>query len=279
MTDVILVKLGGSLITDKRRESYARLDVIDRLAAEIAAARRRMTAGLVVSHGSGSFGHVAAARHGLGRGPVDDNGLAGVVETRNQAARLHRIVIDALMRADVHTFSWVPSNELIATAGQPAVGSCKSLLKALELGLVPVTYGDVVPDSKWRMAICSTETILRYVVDGLRRRGFVVRRILWLGETEGVYDRAGNTVPRIDGATYREVLELVDDPSGTDVTGGMLLRLETTRALARIGIESWILDGRVPGRLTAGLSGEDVPGTRFVADDYSADGIAGGQAG
>lgn len=274
-TDVIFVKLGGSLITDKRRESHARLDVIERLAAEVAAARRRQPLPLVLGHGSGSFGHVAAARHGLGRGPIEAAALDGAIETRNQAARLHDIVIDALARAGVSTYSWVPSNELIATAGRPAVGSCASVWRALGLGMVPVTYGDVVPDSRWKMAICSTETVFRFLVEGLRERGGNVRRMLWLGETEGVFDRDGNTVPRIDGANYRQVLELVGDPAGTDVTGGMLLRLETTRALARLGIESRILDGRVPGRLTAALSGEDVPGTRFVAetaDEESADG-------
>jgi len=272
MADIVFVKLGGSLITDKRRDSHARLDVIERLAAEIAAARRLMPLSLVLGHGSGSFGHVAAARHGLGRGPVAAGALAGVSATQDRAARLHRIVVDALVRAGVEAFSWAPSSALTAAAGRPAAGFLEPLLATLELGLVPVTYGDVVADREWGAAICSTETVFRYVVDGLRQRQVDVRRMLWLGETEGVYDRDGATVARIDGASYRQVLELVGDPAGTDVTGGMLLRLETTRALARCGIESWILDGRVPGRLAAALSGEEVPGTRFAADDHSADG-------
>jgi isopentenyl phosphate kinase len=266
MTDVVLVKLGGSLITDKRRESHARLDVIERLAAEVAAALPRMPERLILGHGSGSFGHVAAARHGLGRGPLDDDGLAGAFDTREQAARLHCIVLGALFRAGLLALSWAPSLKLTATAGRLSGGFYEPLLKALEQGRVPVTYGDVVLDGKWKMAICSTETVFRYLVERLHEHGATVRRILWLGETEGVYDRDGKTVPRIDEAGYREVLDSVGDAAGTDVTGGMRLRLETARALARIGIESWILDGRVPGRLTAALSGEDVPGTLVVAD-------------
>ena len=266
MTDVVLVKLGGSLITDKRRESHARLEVIERLAAEIAASRRRMPERLILGHGSGSFGHVAAARHGLGRGPVDDAGVEGAFDTREQADKLHRMVLEALLRAGVEAFSWAPSVQLRTTAGQPATGYYDSVLRGLELGLVPVTYGDVVLDNKWKMAICSTEVVFRYLVERLDEHGATVRRILWLGETEGVYDRDGSTVPRIDAAGYREVLDAVGDAAGTDVTGGMRLRLETARALARVGVESWLLDGRVPGRLTAALAGEDVPGTRVVAD-------------
>ena len=42
-------------------------------------------------------------------------------------------------------------------------------------------------------------------------------------------------------------------------------RLETAAALARLGVESWILDGRAPGRLAAALAGDRVPGTRVAA--------------
>ncbi|MFQ5350226.1 MAG: uridylate kinase, partial [Thermoanaerobaculia bacterium] len=63
-----LIKLGGSLITDKRRPGRSRRQVIARLAGEIAAAAGRRPGGLIVGHGRGSFGHPAAARHGVHRG-------------------------------------------------------------------------------------------------------------------------------------------------------------------------------------------------------------------
>ena len=58
-----LVKLGGSLITDKRVEKSFRRDVVKRLADEIAAARAvDPELKLLIGHGSGSFGHFAAKR-------------------------------------------------------------------------------------------------------------------------------------------------------------------------------------------------------------------------
>ncbi len=264
MPDVVLVKLGGSLITDKRRENHARHDVIERLAGEIATAARRMPERLVIGHGSGSFGHVAADRHGLGRGPVDD-GLAGVAETQDCAARLHRLVVEKLLGAGVDTFSWAPSSALTAAAGHPQSGSLEPLRRVLELGMVPVTYGDVVADHEWGASICSTETVFRFVVDDLRSHRFDVRRLLWMGETGGIYDHEGRTIPRVDDDNYGEVLGLIGDPAGTDVTGGMVLRLETARSFARLGIESRILDGRAPGRLEAALAGDEVPGTVVAA--------------
>ncbi|MBN1319078.1 MAG: hypothetical protein JXA42_26580, partial [Anaerolineales bacterium] len=59
--NVLFLKLGGSLITDKTRRETPRFDVIKWLAAEVREALdRRPDLKLVIGHGSGSFGHFAA---------------------------------------------------------------------------------------------------------------------------------------------------------------------------------------------------------------------------
>ncbi len=266
MTDVVLVKLGGSLITDKRGDGVARLEVIERLAREIAAAWPRMRERLVLGHGSGSFGHAAAARHGVGKGPLDAAANAGVSETRARAAELHALVIAKLLDAGLAPFTWAPSSAMTARAGKPAGGAIEPLEAALGAGLLPVTYGDVVLDRAWGASIASTEAVLTYLAGRLERRGRRVRRALWLGATAGIYDRHGETIERVERGDDARVRRMIGEAAGTDVTGGMLLRLDTARRLARRGIESRIADGRVPDLLTAGLLGEDVPGTRVVAD-------------
>ena len=52
MGPVGLIKLGGSLITDKRREKHARPKVIERLAGEIVQLRRASGHDWIVGHGS-----------------------------------------------------------------------------------------------------------------------------------------------------------------------------------------------------------------------------------
>ncbi len=279
MADLVLVKLGGSLITDKRGDCAPRLEVIERLAREIAVALPRMHEQVVLGHGSGSFGHASAARHGIGSGPLDAvaprarpgvSALAGVSETRAKAAELHALVTSSLLAAGLAPFTWAPSSALVARAGVPSRGAIEPLLATLEFGLLPVTYGDVVTDRRWGASICSTEAVLRYLAGRLQRRGHRVRRVLWLGATAGIYDPRGVAVPRVDRDNYARVRRMIGATDGTDVTGGMLLRLDTARALARRGVESWIIDGRIPELLTAGLLGEKLPldgsGTRFVAD-------------
>ncbi len=266
MKDVVLVKLGGSLITDKQGDCAPRLEVIDRLASEIAAAWPRMKEQLVLGHGSGSFGHAAAARHGVGAGPLSAGALPGVSETRARAAELHALVASNLLAAGLAPFTWAPSSALMSRAGSPASAAIEPLLAALDSGLLPVTYGDVVMDRAWGASICSTEAVLCYLAGRLLRRRRRVRRVLWLGATEGIYDAEGTSIPRVDRGNYPRVRRLIGATAGTDVTGGMLLRLETARRLARRGIDSWIVDGHTPGLLAAGLVGEHLPGTHFAAD-------------
>ncbi len=266
MTDIVLVKLGGSLITDKCGDCVPRLDVIARLAGEIAAARPLMKERLILGHGSGSFGHAAAARHGVGSGPLSAGAAIGVSETRSKAAELSALVTSNLLAAGIAAFTWAPSSAMSARAGRPAGAEIEPLLAALDLSLLPITYGDVVLDREWGAAICSTEAVFCYLAGRLRRRGHQVRRVLWLGATEGIYDAGGKSIPRIDRGNYSSVRRAIGATAGTDVTGGMLLRLETARRLARRGIESWIVDGRSPGLLAAGLLGKNIAGTRFLPE-------------
>ena len=268
--DLLMIKLGGSLITDKRADAVARTEVIERLASELATARGRLREAVVLGHGSGSFGHVAAKRHGLGNQRPSAEGapsLIGASATQDAAARLHRLVVDALVRAGVPAFSVAPSSTFLADGGRLVRAFLEPLEAALEQGFVPVVYGDVIADRSRGVSICSTETIVDALVRRLRRRGRRTTRLLWLGETDGIYDREGETIPLVDRAGYAGVRRLIDAPAGTDVTGGMLLRLETARSQARLGIESLIFDGRRPGSLEAALLGRDVGGTRVAPDE------------
>jgi isopentenyl phosphate kinase len=264
MRDVVLLKLGGSLITEKAREETPRREVIGRLAGEIAEGLKDNPYRVVVAHGSGSFGHVAAQRHGIGRGPLSPEQLAGACRTQERAAALHRIIVAALLEAGVPAFSIAPSSCVVAVAGQPVEIDLEPLLLALERGLLPVLYGDVVLDREWGASICSTERLFRLLAPRLQSRGLSIRRALWLGETDGLWDAAGRTVPRVTAATFAAAQDAIGAPAGTDVTGGMRHRLETALELAALGIPSLLANGLTPGLLAQALRGEKVTGTEVI---------------
>ncbi|MFP3939568.1 MAG: isopentenyl phosphate kinase [Thermoanaerobaculia bacterium] len=279
---VVLVKLGGSLITDKQSTAggsagVARSDVIRRLAAELAAALRQAAPSRVVlGHGSGSFGHAEAARQGVHRGLAshpEETGadpaetarrLQGVSRVQERAATLHHRVVAALLEAGLAPFSVAPSSALVTSGGRPEGFAVEPLALALGSGLLPVVYGDVVVDREQGCAIASTETVLLAAAGELLRRGTPVRNALWAGTTDGVLDAAGRTIPEVRADGADDALAAAGASAGTDVTGGMRHRLEAALALARLGVPSTIFDATVPGRLGAALRGEAVGGTRVA---------------
>jgi isopentenyl phosphate kinase len=263
MPEAILIKLGGSLITEKSRAETPRLEVVERLARDIAALAAERPERLIVGHGSGSFGHVAAQRSGIARGLRDPAQLPGVALTQERAAALHRIVIGALLRAGALPYSIAPSSCVVAAAGRAVEIAAEPLVSALDRGLLPVVYGDVVADRSWGFSICSTEGLFELLAQTLPLHGVTVRRALWLGETDGVYGPSGSTLPNLNAETFAAARPAIGAAAGTDVTGGMLHRVETALRLARLGVRSSILDGRRPGVLRAALAGGETHGTEI----------------
>ena len=116
---MIFLKLGGSLITDKSRPETPRLEVISRIATEIAHAfNERPDLRLVLGHGSGSFGHPPASHHKTHLGAASRNEWVGFVEVWSAAQRLNQMVIDGLIE------SGLPA--LISFPMRPSSRQCRS---------------------------------------------------------------------------------------------------------------------------------------------------------
>jgi len=260
---IVLLKLGGSLITDKTRPGVARRAAISRLAQELAsAARNPRGPRLVVGHGSGSYGHAAASDGGLTPGSDVRRRLDAISGTQHRAAELHRLVVAALVKAGARPFSFAPSSFLCAANGRIGRPFVEPIFEALELGLLPVVYGDVVLDRKRGAVIVSTEELFLLMAKEAARRRSPVGHAVWLGETDGVRDEAGGTIARLTAATALRAARRVTGASGVDVTGGMALRLRTAATLAGAGIASSIIDGRKTGAIAAAVAGRASGGTR-----------------
>ena len=261
MDPIWLVKLGGSLLTDKRGDESLREATLDRVAAELAEAAQSPGRRLVLGHGGGSFGHTAAARYGLNAGALSDQGWFGVGVTQAAVRRLHQAVLDALLRHGARPFSLAPASCLVADAGRGDRFDGAVFDALLDGPLLPVVFGDVVVDRSWGASIASTESIFLALARAAHQRGRPVRRAYWFGETDGVYGAGGEILPVIGRADAAEALADTGQAAGSDVTGGMRHRVEFAQRLADLGVSSWIGNGTVEGRVAAALAGRDVPGT------------------
>lgn len=256
-----LLKLGGSLITDKTKNATLRPDILARLASEIQAAiKQEPDMQLLIGHGSGSFGHFEAKKHGTMQGVDSQEEWEGFARVATIAAELNFHVAKALQNVDVPVFRVQPSASAIARQGIIQDMAIESILKALEHKLVPLVYGDVAFDSERGGTIISTETIFSYLVSKLP-----VKRILLLGEVDGVYDLQKQIIPHISPDNFSEVQAFLGGSGGVDVTGGMKSKVQGMLDLANNPPypDIFILNGLVPNRLYSALIGETVVGTRI----------------
>ena len=264
MSELVFVKLGGSVITDKTRAETARPDVIARMAREVASARAEQPGlKLVLGHGSGSYGHVIAQRFGTREGVHDADAWRGFAEVATVAARLNRIVTDALQKVGVPVWSLQPSASARCDGGALESMELAPVLQALEHGLVPLLYGDVALDQSQGGTIISTEQIFAHLAYHLHPD-----RLILVGTVDGVYeadpvrDPAALRISSISAANWASVRAHLGGSHGTDVTGGMLAKVEEMIKLARQmpGLEVQLISGEpVDALKTALLKSARVP--------------------
>lgn len=256
-TPLIFLKLGGSLITDKRQTETVRADVLNRLAAEIAAVRQaNPQARLIVAHGSGSFGHVHAKRYGTRAGVHSPEEWLGFALTADAAARLNRIVISALLQAGLPAWSLQPSALLRCVDGQIGRGMIDNIQQALAVGLVPVVFGDVALDDVRGGTIASTEEIFEWLA-----RQLLPQRIVLAGEVDGIYtadpqlEPTAQRIPTITPHSFTQLQAAVGASHGVDVTGGMAAKVaQSLRMITQIcNLEIIICSGLLAGHLQQAL--------------------------
>jgi isopentenyl phosphate kinase len=248
MSELVFCKLGGSVITDKAQPATARHEVITRLAGEVARSLdARPDLRLVLGHGSGSFGHVVARKHGTRHGVRTARDWLGFSEVAAAAARLNRIVTDAMLAAGVPVLSLQPSASAICQGGELVSLSTGPVERAIAHGLVPLVYGDVALDTEQGGTIVSTEQLFAYITRCVRPA-----RMALVTAVDGVFygdpfrDPAARPVPEISAANWGAVRAALSGSHATDVTGGMLAKVEEMVALAR----------RLPGLTVHIISGE-----------------------
>jgi isopentenyl phosphate kinase len=262
MEDLILVKLGGSLITDKTKPFTPRLDVIKRLAREIHEARKEKEIKLIIGHGGGSFPHKPAKDYRTNEGIINKESYRGISLVQDAASKLNRIIVNSLIETGENAISVQPSATLITEDGRIKEWYLEPIKEMLRHNLLPVPYGDVALDIKKGCSIISTEEVLNYLA---RHIGY--KRIILAGIVDGVFTADPQKNPdaklilEINSKNYNEIKKYLGGSAGIDVTGGMLHRVERIFELTKFGVEAEIINGEKEGYLKRALLGEKGLGT------------------
>lgn len=255
LSDITVLKVGGSAVTDKNAASgSAKTDEMERIAEEIAG----FSGKLILVHGAGSFGHVYAKEYGLDTGYNEE----GFLKTHDSVRALNEMIVQTLRKAGISAVPLNPLSFSLCEDGRLTFLYTDQIAEMLKHDLVPVLHGDVCMDTKRGACILSGDQSLPYVAAALK-----AKRVGLGSATDGVLDAEGKTIPRITPRTFEAVQKHIGGSAGTDVTGGMLGKVSEILDLAeKTGIESRIFNANTPGSVAAYLNGKEI-GTLIVRDD------------
>lgn len=246
MNDVLLaIKLGGGLITDKKKPLTHRPEIIKSLAREISQIRKKGEADIVVGTGAGSYGHYLVAKHGLAlRGPLEGNGKT-VNEIHEAVKSLNGLVAKEIRAEGL---------PIESVSGQSVVENPARIEAVLAGGKIASIYGDIVTETD-RYKIYSTEELFKLLLNRLALQYNKVLVVLAVAEG-GVLDARGNTIStidkkQIDGLSWSK-------HEGYDVTGGMEQKLRLATELLDNAQRVQIVDGRVSGNILKALQNRRV---------------------
>jgi isopentenyl phosphate kinase len=249
---MIIVKTGGSAITDKTTPFTPREQVIKEVAHQLSQYAHR----IILVHGGGSYGHPVAKEHGLHRGFSDPSQIKGVADTRVSMVNLNTLVVSSLLEAGVAAVSVQPSACFVCTDARISASFLDPVKNLLELPSVPVLYGDVVTDTAMGFCILSGDQIVSYLASV-----FHPRKVIFGLNTDGLYTRDPlyEDAQLIGTISFSDLATIGGGETG-DVTRGMKGKLAEITCMEGMGVEVNLINLTKKGTLLRALEGR-VEGT------------------
>lgn len=238
---VRILKIGGSIITDKTRPSAPRPEMIEQISREVADCR---TNGLILVHGAGSFGHIQARQYGL----PERFSAEGLLRTHQSVVMLNSMMVEALFRAGARPVPVHPFSSTVLRDGRISDLSVSPIKEMSSRGLLPVLHGDVAIDSSCGSGIVSGDQIVSFLAENIG-----ADQVALGTDVDGIICE-GRTLEEISRRDMRAI-DIGCGP-GVDVTGGMRGKLRELFDLADRGIQSQIFNAGRPGNVKRVLEGE-----------------------
>jgi isopentenyl phosphate kinase len=255
----IILKLGGSVITDKAGELAAKTEEINRIAEEI---KRAGAERLVIVHGGGSFGHPTAQKYGIKEGLTEDTQKVGFSETHHVMTVLNGLIMDALVWHELPSISITPSSCVVTENGRIKHFDDTALCRAMSMGFVPVLYGDAVFDEKLGFTVLSGDQLVAYLAVKLNAEKIVIGV-----DTDGLYEADpkvdANAKPylKLNLEQLKKVQAKIGKAQTTDVTGGMAGKIEELIPAVEKGIPVQIINATRNLRVLRALTDQRIEGT------------------
>lgn len=255
------------MITHKQKPFTANSGSIRRLAREIAEANVKH---LILIHGGGSFGHPLAKQYAIKKGYKKDSQQAlGFSKTHQAMVTLNKLVVDALIHYDIAAVAISPSSCIVTKSGRIDVFESEPIERLLQIGLVPVLYGDAILDLDLGFTVLSGDQLA--VSLAIR---FYAERLIMGVDVDGLYTadpKSNSSAKLIASCTLRELKNIqqqIEEAKSIDVTGGMFGKIRELAPAIEKGIIALIINAAEPKNVYKALRNDRIVGT-FIMKERS----------
>lgn len=266
----VLIKLGGSVITEKGKEKTVNHSLISRAFREMKESKNGHP---IVIHGAGSFGHPMAKKYDLVSGITSSNQEQvpwAVSVTRMNMIELHYQIIKAALENSFNPFSLPVSSNCFEKENGKVEFFYNPILLALKHKFNPVLYGDVILSRKRGFTILSGDRIMSLLLDVLRSTPYFPSEVIFCTDVDGFFtddpklNPKAELIPIAKRADIPSLMDYARESSNPDVTRGMLGKLEQISEILEFGIPVKIVNLTKESRLFSSLTQKDFIGTVFL---------------
>ena len=244
---MILIKIGGSIITNKEKPLSVRKKTIENISKNL----KKIKEPIIIVHGGGSYGHYWSVKYDIHTKEKKYN-PRGVAIVKNSMIELNKIILDSLLKNRLSPYCLPPTDFM--SGNKPIAKKVKEIEKIAKSGLIPVTYGDALWYGQNKTYILSGDKIMTHLAKILKPR-----LVIFALNEDGLYS---------DLKTKKLISELHGErPSISenkmDVTGGMTRKVEEASKIAKMGMNVFFANGNKPERIVKAVKNRTFEGTLF----------------
>jgi len=244
---MILIKLGGSIITNKEKPLSAKRNSINKIAKTL----KKINESIIIVHGGGSFGHYWSVKYNMHTKPAKYS-QKGISVVKNSMVELNKIVLDVLLENKLNPYCLPPTD--FVSGNKPINKKIKEIGKIANTNLIPVTFGDALWFGQKKSYILSGDKIMTMLARVLRPR-----LSIFVLDVDGVFSDLKNK---------DLIYSLTDQPLSfakvkTDVTGGMKRKIDEATKISRMRLNVFFTNGNKPQRIIDAVKRKKFEGTLF----------------
>ncbi|MHA1105191.1 MAG: isopentenyl phosphate kinase [Promethearchaeota archaeon] len=265
---VILLKLGGGLLTDKNKPFSIREDIVKSAINQIIDANEK----IILVHGGGSFGHPLAKKYSISNGFDKNipNQILGVAETHHSMIKFNSYLVEHFLESNYPVLSIQTSSIFINKVNKISLESLDVLETALNLKIMPVLYGDILLDKSGSFSILSGDEIILKLCESLK--SYSISKVVFAMESDGLFktEELGSDNYNLLTECYSSELDdliLADLGQKIDVTGGITSKLAHVKKICKYKIPVQLLNGKIKGNIYKSLKNQKINCTNILINE------------